>query len=303
MITYKEISSLENDLGVSAKALYTLTNEIHRHYRTVMIPKDNGELRKLSVPDPFLKSVQRKIAHNILFFEEISPYATAYRPGGSTLINALPHVSKNTVMKLDINKFFDHIIYPIVKEKVFPAHKYSEANRILLTLICIYKDSLPQGAPTSPVISNIVLKDFDNKVGEFCFKRNVTYTRYCDDMTFSGEFDPQQIKRFLQNELKKLGLYLNSKKTVILKNGQQKKVTGIVVNEKPNVCAKYKRKLRQEIYFCQKYGIKNHLDKTGSCLTEAQYKAQLLGRINYCLSVSHKDKNMQGFKEWLINNK
>ncbi len=303
MITYKEISSLENDLGVSATALYTLTNEIHRHYRTVMIPKGNGEFRKLSVPDDFLKSVQRKIAKNILFYEEISEYATAYRPGSSTLLNALPHVSNSIVMKLDINKFFDHCIYPVIKDKVFPTHKYSEANRILLTLLCIYKDSLPQGAPTSPIISNIILKDFDEKVGEFCAQRNIVYTRYCDDMTFSGEFDTYEVRRFVKSELRKLGFFINNKKTVVLKNGQRKSVTGIVVNQKPNVCASYKSKLRQEIYFCQKYGIKNHLDKIGSTLTPEQYKIQLLGKINYVLSISPNNTNMRNYKEWLIKDK
>ena len=66
------------------------------------------------------------------------------------------------VMKLDVRKFFDHITYPMVKEKVFPSKKYSESNRILLAVLCVYNHAIPQGAPTSPTISNIILRDFDN---------------------------------------------------------------------------------------------------------------------------------------------
>ena len=299
MIVYRELSSLEKDLGLSAKTLYTLSNKIFRHYRKVSIPKDNGQFRELSVPDDFLKAVQRKIADVLLSQMEISPYATAYRPGGSTLCNAKPHVGKPMVMKLDIRGFFDHCIYTLVKEKAFPAEKYSEANRILLTLLCVYKEALPQGAPTSPAISNILLKDFDNTVGAWCHEKNIAYTRYCDDMTFSGEFDHRQVKALVKAELRKLGFFLNDKKTVVLRDGQRKSVTGIVVNEKPQASAEYRRKLRQELYYCRKFGFCDHIRSLGLNISVEAYKARLLGRVNYALSVNPKDQQMQRYKAWL----
>ena len=299
MIVYRELSSLEKDLGLSAKTLYTLSNKIFRHYRKVRIPKDNGEFRELSVPDDFLKAVQRKIADNLLSREEISAYATAYRLGGSTLRNAKPHVGKPMVMKLDIRGFFDHCIYTLVKAKAFPAEKYSEANRILLTLLCVYKEALPQGAPTSPAISNILLRDFDNVVGQWCNQRNIAYTRYCDDMTFSGQFDHRQVKALVKTELKKLGFFLNDKKTVVLKSGQRQSVTGIVVNEKPQTPASYRRKLRQELYYCRKFGFYDHIRSQGLNISVDTYKAQLVGRVNYALSVNPKDQELQRYKAWL----
>lgn len=301
MIVYRELSSLEKDLGISGKALYTLSNQIHKHYKKVSIPKNNGELRELCVPDAFLKSVQRRIADNILAQESVSPYATAYRPGGSTLRNASPHVGKTVVMKLDIRKFFDHCIYPLVKDKAFPAEKYSESNRVLLSLLCVHKDALPQGAPTSPAISNIILREFDNAVGEWCAERRIAYTRYCDDMTFSGDFDPQPLKAFVKAELKKLGLFLNDRKTVVLRSGQKMAVTGIVVNEKPNASASYRRKLRQELYYCQKYGVAQHLKRRGAEDSAEQYLAKLLGRVNYVLSITPENNEMLQYKKWLIN--
>ncbi len=303
MIVYRELSSLEKDLGVSAKALYTLSNQKHQHYRMVKIPKGSGEFRELCVPDDFLKAVQSKIAENLLAREEISPYATAYRMGGSTLVNALPHVGNPMVMKLDIRQFFDHCIYPVVKEKAFPAERYSEANRVLLTLLCVHKDALPQGAPTSPAISNIILRDFDNAVGAWCAERQISYTRYCDDMTFSGEFNPQDVRTVVKSELRKLGLFLNDKKTVVLRSGQRKSVTGIVVNEKPNVSATYRRKLRQELYYCQKYGIDDHIQKSGVTISKDTYIAKLLGRANYVLSVDPENQEMHCYRNWLKNAK
>ena len=301
MIVYREISSLVKDLGVSAKALYSLSNQKHQHYRTVKLPKENGEFRELCVPDDFLKAVQSKIAKNLLVHEEISPFATAYRSGGSTLRNASPHVGKSMVMKLDIRQFFDHCIYPVVKEKAFPAEKYSESNRVLLTLLCVHKDALPQGAPTSPAISNIILRDLDNIVGIWCTERDISYTRYCDDMTFSGEFNPQEVKTIVKSELRKLGLFLNDKKTIVLHSGQRKSITGIVANEKPNVPVAYRRKLRQELYYCQKYGIENHLTRTKSDAPADCYIRQLLGRINYVLSVDPENSEMIMYRDWLRN--
>ncbi len=293
MVVYRELSSLCHDLGYSARALYTLSNSVAEHYHDVMIPKANGEQRLLHVPDKFMKSVQKSIARNLLAYEEISPYAMAYRPCGSTRANARPHVGAPMVMKLDVRKFFDHITYPMVKEKVFSSEKYSESNRVLLSVLCVYSHTTPQGAPTSPAISNIILRDFDNRVGDWCDKRNISYTRYCDDLTFSGEFNPSEVKAFVKEELFKEGFFLNSKKTVVLRNGQRKEITGIVVNEKTSVPAEYKKRIRQELFYCQKYGIDEHVKRLGLCESGESYARKLLGRINYVLSVELDNEEMK----------
>jgi len=299
MTIYKEFSSLVDDLNFSGKALYTVSNSIHKHYRAVTIPKDIDESRRLYVPDEFLKAIQRRINEVLLSKEEISPYATAYRVGGSTKLNASPHVGKPIILKLDIRHFFDHLIYPIVKEKAFPKERYCEQNRILLTLLCIYMDALPQGAPTSPTISNIIMKDFDNAVGSWCDKNDISYTRYCDDMTFSGNFDTKKVVSLVKSELKKLGLFLNDKKTVVVRRGQKQSVTGIIVNERLGVSAEYKKQIRQEMYYCMKYGIKSHLDSIGSNELPQDYILRLLGRINYVLSIEPNNGQMQKYKLWL----
>ena len=302
MIVYRELSSLEIDLGCSAKRLYTLSNTINSHYHEAFIPKGNGECRKLLVPDEELKALQKKIADVILNRIEISPYATAYRFGGSPLRNAKPHVGHARLLKLDIRHFFDKITYALVRRLVFPDGVFSESNGILLSTLCCYKGHLPQGAPSSPAISNIIMREFDNIVGSWCRKNGVTYTRYCDDLTFSGNFDPSVLKRFISEELRKLGFFLNEKKTVSVRNGQTMSVTGIVVNQKPNVSSSYRKNIRQEIYYCKKYGIQNHLEKKGNTDNEIVYLRKLLGRINYVLSVDPNNEEFIEYKKWATEN-
>lgn len=300
MIVYRELSSLEQDLGISAETLYAVSNSLSHHYRTVKITKKSGGYRTLSVPDEILKRIQRQIAAVLLVHMPVSRYATAYRFGSTTVKNAQPHVGKPLVLKLDILHFFDSIRYSAVKDMVFPASIYAENIRILLAMLCYRKDSLPQGAPTSPAISNILMYEFDGTIGSWCRARHIAYTRYCDDMTFSGNFDPQEVICFVREELKKCGFLLNGQKTRIQRSGHQQAVTGIVVNEKPSIPAAYRRKLRQEVYYCRKFGAAGHLCKSGLELDENAYLTQLLGKVNYVLQVSPNSSEMQNARQWLL---
>ena len=296
MIVYKELSSIENDLGYSAKTLYGLSNSLEKHYHTVYIPKSDGSKRKLSVPDLILKLVQKSIADNILIQYPVSKYAKAYKIGSNVQKNALPHVGKKKILKLDIDGFFDHILYSQVKDIVFYKEKYSETIRILLTMLCYYKDSLPQGAPTSPAITNIIMYDFDETVGSFCNGRNIAYTRYCDDMTFSGDFNEKEIIDFVKNELFKLGLYLKNRKTAVIPLTKRQCVTGIVVNEKINIAKEYKKKIRQEMYYIKKYGLDGHLNKL-EISDKEQYLLSLKGKIAFVLQTIPNDNEFIEYKK------
>ena len=299
MIVYRELSSLEQDLGINAKTLYAVSNNLGKHYHKAKLPKKSGGFRNLSVPDDVLKSIQRQIADVLLIHMPVSRYAKAYRFGSSTLRNAKHHVGKQVVLKLDILHFFDSIRYTTVKDKVFPEEIYAEPLRILLTMLCYHKDTLPQGAPSSPAITNIILYEFDELVGQWCRERGIAYTRYCDDMTFSGDFASAEVIRFIRLELKKMGFLLNEQKTRIQHPGQQQTVTGIVVNEKMSIPTDYRRKLRQELYYCRKFGIHEHMQKIGLEISTDTYRMQLLGRINYMLQVHPDDTDMLEARKWL----
>lgn len=301
--TYFELKTLEKDLNVSARTLYRLSNNINSHYHSRVIRKSDGGDRVLNIPDYVLKSVQKRINDVILSEMAVSIYAKAYSAGDSPLGNAVPHLKNRIVIKLDIRQFFDHITYPMVKEYVFRKDYFSENNRILLSLLCMYNESLPQGAPTSPAISNILLYDFDNRIGEWCRQRNIVYTRYCDDMTFSGLFEnwyPIDVIRKVKLELKKYGLFINRKKTKVLYNGQRKRITGIVVNDKANASIDYRKKIRQEMYYIEKFGIQEHLRNIQSKDSTDHYLRSLLGRINYVLSINCS-KEFEEYKEEVIS--
>ena len=130
MIVYRELKSIETDLGFSAKTLYGISNNIDKHYHNTFIPKSDGTKRKLSVPDLILKMVQRSIVDNILAYYHVSKYAKAYAFGTNVQINAKPHVGKKKILKLDIEGFFDNIIYSKVKDVVFYKEKFSAEQYI-----------------------------------------------------------------------------------------------------------------------------------------------------------------------------
>lgn len=301
MIVYRELSSLARDLGFEAKTLYAVSNSLEKHYRQVCLPKKDGGVRTLSVPDPLLKAIQRRITQVLLVHMPISPYATAYRYGGNTCRNAAPHVGQPVVLKLDIQHFFDSILYSSVKDRAFPPNIYTEPLRVLLTMLCYHGQSLPQGAPSSPAITNILLSDFDQEVGAWCAGRQIRYTRYCDDMTFSGQFTPQDVIAFVQGRLKPLGLFLNGKKTQVLSSGQRQVVTGLVVNEKLGVPAHDLRALRQEIYYCRKYGVSSHMARLGISEPEEHYLMRLLGKVNYVLQVTPNKREFRQARAWLMD--
>lgn len=297
MIVYTEFSSLSRDLGIPTKTLFAVSNRIRAHYRKVRIPKKSGGYRELSVPDEVLKRIQRAIAERILFYHPISRYARAYRFGASVQSNARPHVGKEAVLKLDIKHFFDSILYSTVKEKCFPKRNFSEPIRVLLSMLCYCGDSLPQGAPTSPIITNIIMRDFDETVGDYCEARGITYTRYCDDMTFSGSFDADALTAFVKTELFQSGYLLNAEKTVLADAHHRQTVTGLVVNERLGVPASYKREIRKDVYFCEKYGVSEHLRATGSTKSETAYLEGLLGRIAYVLKTEPNSREFSEYKE------
>jgi len=285
MVVYHELSSIERELGFSAKTLYSVSNNISSHYAKTQIPKRDGGVRTLSVPDAILKSIQRAILEKLLAYEPVSPYAKAYKPASGIKKNAASHVFAKQLLKLDILRFFDNVSYSAVKERVFPAKRYSEKIRILLTMLCYHREALPQGAPTSPAISNIILRDFDMRVGEWCRDRKIVYTRYCDDMSFSGDFDSREVIEFIDAELRLENLTLNRKKTALIPNSKRQTVTGIVVNSGVSAPKEMKREIRQCVYYCERFGTEDHLRHKADCREPLNYLESLLGKINFVLHI------------------
>ena len=277
--------------------LYTVSNQIETHYHPVVIPKKSGGRRKLLVPDALLRTIQRNLLHHVLEEFQISEFACAYKKGTSIVDNARPHVGAKLVLKLDIQDFFDQITWILVYQNAFPGTHFPPAIRKMLTEFCCVRDRLPQGAPTSPTVSNLVMRPFDVHMGEWCREREIRYTRYCDDLTFSGVFAPEEVIRKVRGFLQVYGFELNRKKTRVLGRGNAQSVTGIVVNEKAQVSRAYRRKLRQEVYLFDRYGIKTEEGPKN----DEKERRRLLGKMRYVLSVNPEDVwfgNM--YKKWKV---
>lgn len=299
MIVYREAASLVRDLGVEVRTLYALSNSLPAHYHTVEIPKKDGGVRRLTVPDEALKRVQRAILHRLLVHMPVSPCAAAYRFGGGAVRGAARHVGSRQVLRLDIQHFFDSVRYSAVKDAVFPPEIFSEPLRVLLTMLCYYRDSLPQGAPTSPAIVNILLRDFDRRVGAWCRAREITYTRYCDDLTFSGE-DLTGVRPMAEAELRALGFFLNDHKTRLRSAGRRQTVTGLVVNEKVSVPREKRRAIRQAVYCCRRFGVEDHLERTGETLSPGACLDRLLGQVGYVLQADPGCAWALEARRWLL---
>lgn len=292
-----------HDRDIAIKNLLFITNNPEEQYETVYITKANGKKREINKPDIVLKSFQKSVYKNILLHIPTSDYAVAYKKGSSLRYSTAVHIGKPMILKLDIKNFFGSILYKTVQE-MFLKHGYDYYMATTLTTLCCYKGRLPQGTPTSPAISNIIMKDFDDKVACFCNTRNIAYTRYSDDMTFSGSFDSNEVIEFVKDKLNKSGFQLNNKKTKLIKQGQRQTVTGVVVNEKQQLPKKYRKQVRQEIHYCQKYSVKSHILHAN--LTdyirpngEVYYKEYLLnlyGRINYALQINPYDNEMLEYR-------
>ena len=291
-------------LAVGRKMLYQLARQTKEAYHPVQIPKKGGGVRQLFVPEPRLRSIQDKIYRHILIHLPISPHATAYRTGGSLRDNAAPHVGRRYVLKLDVADFFGSIHYDQVLRVLSETPGLSRQTAWLLSELCCLDGVLPQGAPTSPALSNLVLDRMDRTLGCWCQIQGITYTRYCDDLTFSADCPLEEAYKKAGNLLRDMGFSLNEKKTRFLTRATRQQVTGLTVNEKVSVPNDYKRALRQELYYALRYGLREAIfeGKRTAFLRDGQpdperYRAHLLGRAQYVLQIEPENRWFQEAKK------
>lgn len=289
-------SHLSKLVGVKKKYLKRASVNTNSYYRKFTIAKRNGKPREISEPLPNLKLVQSFILIEILSKVKISAFAKAYKKKSTILENTRYHLNKKKVVTLDIKDFFSSINSEKV-EKIFLNLGYSPLISDFLSKLCTFKDNLPQGAPTSPYLSNIYMKDFDSKVADYCLAKDIRYTRYADDITISGNFNHQNAIEFITVLIVGLELELNSKKTKVMLPSNRQMVTGIVVNEKNQVPRKERLKLRQTIYHIKTKGLEEH--KNFKNITQKNYLSHLYGKISYVVFINPNDKEFLGYKEYL----
>lgn len=284
VLSIESITSLEDlrkKMGVKKKYFYRVLFSHDKFYREIMVPKrKNGQFRKLSVPSMALKNMQRWILDSILYKISVNENATGFVPSRSIVTNAYNHLAKKYILKLDIKDFFPSIGFGKVLD-VFQKLGFTKEISSALANICIYKDELPQGAPTSPYLANIICKQMDSRISSLCKKYKLNYTRYADDITISGDRRVFWIEKQIEKIVDSCHFTLNKEKTVRLKPGDRKRVTGIIVNEKISVPKNIKRTLRKNIYYIEKHGLDSHLDRIQFTGLPYQYIRHLYGIASF----------------------
>ena len=269
-------------LGVEVNRLEEILNNVSGHYQEFWMRKRSGGYRMISAPDKDLQAIQSTIYSRILSSVTIvHPAAVGFRCGRSVVDNAAPHVGKRYVLKMDIHDFFGSIRSPRVRQ-TFKKIGYPEnVSKVLGALCCLHRH-LPQGAPTSPALSNIVGYEMDRKLAALAAEYGVTYTRYADDLTFSGDVFPKeqiipQVKRIIRDEK----FEPNHKKTHFMNQSSRKIITGVSVASgvKLTIPKSKKREIRKNVYFILTKGLAEHQRRIGS--HDPAYLKRLIGMLCY----------------------
>ncbi len=226
-----DIDELVRRTGLSVQELSAVTPT----YRSVRVPKRSGGERILRVPDDATKAIQRRLLHSVLDGVPTHPAAHGFERGHSIVSNALPHVGQAIVIRMDLVDFFGSTRQRRVR-RLFRVLGWDADTAALLTTLTTDGGVLPQGAPTSPRLANLVNVRLDARLAALAASRGATYTRYADDLTFSLAWDDRAAVADLLAATKKIvrqqdyRLHLDRKLQIRRKHHRQT-VTGLIVND------------------------------------------------------------------------
>lgn len=293
-------AELANAIGITTSDLAWLT--YHRgvssidHYHRFTIPKRGGGTRNVSSPKTRMRQAQAWVLHEVLSKIEIHQAAMAFRPGRSIVDNARPHVGKAVVVRVDFKDFFPSITFRRVKG-LFVSFGYNEGVATLLALlvteapratvsfdgershVAVGERRLPQGACTSPALTNIICRRLDRRLNGLADHLGFTYGRYADDMIFSHNLTDAPVGALL-NAIRKIvpdeNFELNESKTVVMRRQGRQVVTGILVNNDLRVSRNDIRRFRAVLHQCEADGFEAVSERLGR---DAQ--AYALGYLSY----------------------
>ena len=285
--------SLLLGLDPAEVAFYLFAQE-NLYYSEIKIPKKSGGFRIIDIPSERLKGIQRWILRNVLDNIAVHECCYGFQKGKSIYDNAKLHIGKECVLNMDLKDFF-----PSIKQKdvfeIFYNKGYTKKVSYYFAKLLTRNGALPQGSPASPAISNIVANHLDKRLSALAEKYGSQYSRYADDITFSGKSNIKNMIPIVTKIIKEEKFNVNDKKTRYAYYYQRQEVTGLIVNKKVSIPKDYLRELEKEIYFCKKYGVASHLTKTNN--HKSFYKEHLYGKAYF---VNMVDKQLgQKIKEQL----
>lgn len=271
------------------------------HYKRFKMAKKTGGYRLISAPMPKLKKAQHWILEHVLNAVSVHENAHGCVIGKSIKTNAIPHIGKAVVINQDFQNFFPSVTYNRIKG-VFIALGYSHQVATLFALLCseprivdisllgedYYAQRgerfLPQGSPCSPAITNILCRKLDFRLSGLAKKYGFNYTRYVDDITFSGDKDGlpniTALLKYSRKIVTSENFKLHPEKLRIMKRNAKQEVTGVVVNEKANLPKASLKRFRALLFQIEKDGIEGKSWNPGGNVL-----AQIDGYANYIYQI------------------
>lgn len=277
------------------------------HYHYKWIPKRHGDYRMIESPKPRLSAIQTRILREILDLVPAHQAAHGFRRGRSCLTHVAPHVGKLVVLRMDLRNFFGSI--PAARiNALFKTLGYPEETAKYLAGLCtnrlparatlkipgadpgfvlpwperkkLNESHLPQGAPTSPALANLCALHLDFRLTALAGKVNADYTRYADDLAFSGDESVRRKIGHLSTAIAAIalaeGFEVNFRKTRAMHRSDRQLLTGIVINDRLNMQRREYDRLKATLHNCLRFDPDSQ-NRDG----HRDFRAHLLGRVNH----------------------
>lgn len=312
-------SDVATYLGGSLKNLsynfYVLPKE--KQYTKFLITKKGGGERQICAPASSIKLYQRELATILSSYYNTKPTVHGYALNKSIKTNAKVHCRRRWIVNIDLKDFFNSIHFGRVRG-VFLSDPFAFNDQVATTLaqICCFEGVLPQGAPTSPIISNFICRRLDNELLEFAKRHKLSYSRYADDITFStnlkniptefgtiGADNKLTLSKELMEIIESNQFVINESKIRFAGRNNRQEVTGLIVNEKINIKRTYIRRIRAMLHAWEKYGIteaaREYFEKYAPIkrmpdYPDVAFKRILVGRIAFVRQIRGVDDKVYG---------
>jgi RNA-directed DNA polymerase len=277
------------------------------HYDYRFVDKGAGEFRIIEAPKPRLKALQRRILTDILERIPAHPAAHGFVKGRSIQTFAAPHVRKRAVLKMDLRDFFPSISAVRI-QAFFRTAGYPESVADLLGGICTNavagkapdpyrRPHLPQGAPTSPALANFCAYRLDCRLEGLAKAVGADYTRYADDLAFSGDADFERISTHVAAIAQEEGFAVNHRKTRAMRQGVRQRLAGLTANEKVNVIRADFDVLKATLTNCVRFGLESQNREQ-----HPYFRAHLEGRVSFVESVNpEKARRLRAILDRIAN--
>jgi RNA-directed DNA polymerase len=297
LIQVYDLSSLANLIGLSGRQLgyFLYKRQINLNYEKFKIPKKSGGNREICAPSATLKLLQQKLKTELTALRKFKPFVTGFVDGRDIADNAEFHVGKRYVLNIDLEDFFGTInfgrVFGLLTKQPYSIEKGVAAA---ITKAVTFENKLPQGAPTSPILSNLICVKLDSEIQNLCRKSKCVYSRYADDITISTQtrlfpFATKDlasdgtrtvvIAAQLRSIIEQNGFKINDSKTRLFSATDRQEVTGLIVNKRVNVKRSYVRAVR---------AILNAIETYGEVAAQAKFVEEYKGKVSLLQSLAGK---------------